>query len=63
MKEIVVKNGRATGVKLADGKVIKAANSSPAPSIFRHRCGMAGENFPRAVRKKRNSWHWGNHSL
>ncbi len=64
VKEIVVRNGRATAVRLADGGAVEGsrfiASAIDAPSTMR----MAGEDlFPEDVRKKLNGWHWGNHSL
>jgi len=64
VKEIVVRNGRATAVRLADGGAIEGsrfiASAIDAPATMR----MAGEDlFPEDVRKKLNAWHWGNHSL
>ena len=64
VNEIVVKNGRATAVRLASGDTIEGAkfvaSAIDAPTTMR----MAGEDlFPEDVRKKLNSWHWGNHSL
>jgi phytoene dehydrogenase-like protein len=62
--EIVVKNGRATAVRLSKGDMIEGkqfvASAIDAPTTMR----MAGEElFPEDVRKKLNGWHWGNHSL
>ena len=64
VKEINVKNGRATGVRLANGETIDArqlvASAIDAPTTML----MAGEElFPEDVREKLNGWHWGNHSL
>ena len=64
VKEIQVTNGRATGVRLANGDAIAArrlvASAIDAPTTMR----MAGEElFPDGVRQKLNAWHWGNHSL
>lgn len=64
VNEIVVKNGCAKGVRLANGDTIEGrkfvASAIDAPTTMR----MAGEElFPDDVRKKLNSWHWGNHSL
>src|SRR5206468_2504803 len=64
VKEIAVKNGRATAVRLANGDTIDArlfvASAIDAPTTMR----MIGEAlFPEDVRKKLSSWHWGNHSL
>jgi len=64
VKEIVVKNGRATGVKLADGKVIEGKKFVASAIDFPHTVEMTGEElFPEPVREKAKSWHWGNHSL
>jgi phytoene dehydrogenase-like protein len=64
VKEVVVRNGRATGVRLEDGGAVEGsrfiASAIDAPTTMR----MAGEDlFPEDVRKKLNAWHWGNHSL
>jgi phytoene dehydrogenase-like protein len=64
VKEIVVKDGRAAAVRLANGDTIEGrrfvASAIDAPATMR----MAGEElFPEDVRKKLESWHWGNHSL
>src|SRR5262249_2182025 len=64
VKEIVVKDGRAAAVRLADGDTVQArrfvASAIDAPTTMR----MAGEDlFPEDVRNKLNTWHWGNHSL
>jgi phytoene dehydrogenase-like protein len=64
VKEIAVRGGRASGVRLASGETIEArrlvASAIDAPATMR----MAGaELFPDEVRKKLDAWHWGNHSL
>jgi phytoene dehydrogenase-like protein len=64
VKEVVVRNGRAAAVRLADGGVLEGsrfiASAIDAPTTMR----MAGEDlFPQDVRAKLNGWHWGNHSL
>ncbi|MGE5778931.1 MAG: phytoene desaturase family protein, partial [Hyphomicrobiales bacterium] len=64
VKEIVVRNGRATAVRLADGGAVEGsrfiASAIDAPTTMR----LAGEDlFPEDVRKKLNGWHWGSHSL
>ena len=64
VEEIVVRNGHAAAVRLANGDTIEArrfvASAIDAPATMR----MAGEHlFPEDVRTKLNSWHWGNHSL
>jgi phytoene dehydrogenase-like protein len=64
VKEVVVRNGRASAVRLADGGAVEGsrfiASAIDAPTTMR----MAGEDlFPEDVRKKLNGWHWGNHSL
>ena len=64
VKEIVVKNGRATGVKLADGKIIEGSKFVASAIDFPRTVQMAGEElFPEPVREKAKAWHWGNHSL
>ncbi len=64
VKEIVCKNGRATGVKLADGRVIEGKKFVASAIDFPTTLRMAGEElFPEPVREKAKSWHWGNHSL
>src|SRR5262245_26576643 len=64
VKEIVVRNGRATGIRLGNGDTIDGrrfvASTIDAPATMR----MAGEQlFPDGVRQKLNTWHWGRHSL
>src|SRR5262249_6063631 len=64
VKEILVTNGRASGVRLASGETIQAkhlgASAMDAPTTM----AMAGrELFPDDVRAKLDAWHWGNHSL
>ncbi len=64
VQEIVTHQGRATGVRLANGESIEArrivASAIDAPRTMH----MAGEQlFPEEVRAKLNNWHWGNHSL
>jgi phytoene dehydrogenase-like protein len=64
VKEVLLRNGRATAVRLADGRVVEGgrfiASAIDAPTTMR----MAGEDlFPEDVRNKLNGWHWGNHSL
>jgi phytoene dehydrogenase-like protein len=64
VKEIVIANGRAAGVRLANGDTIDGrrfvASAIDAPATMR----MAGEQlFPEGVRQKLNTWHWGTHSL
>jgi phytoene dehydrogenase-like protein len=64
VREIVVKNGRATGVKLADGRIINGGKFVASAIDFPTTVEMAGEElFPEPVREKAKSWHWGNHSL
>jgi phytoene dehydrogenase-like protein len=64
VKEIQVRNGRASAVRLANGETLEAkrfvASAIDAPATMR----MAGEElFPDDIRKKLNAWHWGKHSL
>jgi phytoene dehydrogenase-like protein len=64
VKEVQVRNGRATGVRLANGDILEGrrfvASAIDAPTTMR----MAGEElFPEEVRQKLKAWHWGNHSL
>jgi phytoene dehydrogenase-like protein len=64
VKEIVVRNGRAAAVRLADGSSVEGsrfiASAIDAPATMR----MAGEHlFSQDVRRKLDAWHWGNHSL
>jgi phytoene dehydrogenase-like protein len=64
VREIVVSNGRATGVKLADGTRIDAgefvASSIHIPGTMQ----MAGErHFSQTVRDKMKDRQWGHHSL
>jgi phytoene dehydrogenase-like protein len=64
VKEIAVKNGRATGVKLADGRAIEADKFVASAVDFPSTVAMTGEElFPQAVRDKAKNWHWGTHSL
>lgn len=64
VREIVVKGGRASGVRLAGGELIEGtrfiASGIDSPATM----AMAGrDRFPEDVRKKLDDWHWGNHSL
>ena len=64
VREIVVKNGRATAVRLNNGDTIEGtkfvASAIDAPTTMQ----MTGRNlFPEEVRQKLDAWHWGNHSL
>jgi phytoene dehydrogenase-like protein len=64
VREITVAGGRATGVRLADGRRLPAtrfvASAIDAPGTMR----LAGEeHFPDDVREKLRAWHWGHHSL
>src|SRR6478672_11753488 len=64
VREITVRNGRATGVKLADGRTINGEKFVASAIDFPTTVQMAGEElFPEPVREKAKSWHWGNHSL
>jgi phytoene dehydrogenase-like protein len=64
VKEIVVRGGRATGVRLADGETIEARQFVASAIDFPTTVDMAGEElFPEPVREKAKAWHWGNHSL
>ena len=64
VKEIDVKSGRATGVKLADGAYIDGGKFVASAIDFPTTVQMAGEElFPEPVREKAKAWHWGNHSL
>jgi len=64
VKEIVVKNGRATGVKLTDGRALEAGKFVASAIDFPTTVQMTGEDlFPQPVRDKAKAWHWGNHSL
>ena len=64
VKEIVVRQGRATGVKLADGRAIEAKKFVASAIDFPTTVEMAGEElFPEPVREKAKAWHWGNHTL
>lgn len=64
VREIVVTNGRATGVKLDDGRSIAGRKFVASAIDFPATVAMAGEDlFPQAVREKARDWHWGNHSL
>jgi phytoene dehydrogenase-like protein len=64
VKDIRNANGRAIGVRLANGEILDAkrlvASAIDAPTTMH----MAGEElFPEDVRTKLEGWHWGNHSL
>lgn len=64
VKEIVVANGRATGVRLADGTTVTAKRFVASAIDFPTTLDMTGaELFPEAVQDKAKRWHWGNHSL
>ena len=64
VKEITVKNGRATGVKLADGRAIAGDKFVASAIDFPSTVSMTGEElFPEPVRDKAKNWHWGSHSL
>jgi len=64
VKEIKVDGGRATGVKLADGRIVTGKKFVASATDFPSTLDMAGpECFPEPVREKAKSWHWGNHSL
>lgn len=64
VKEIEVKGGHATGVRLADGRVVSGSKFVVSAIDFPTTLTMAGEErFPDPVREKAKSWHWGNHSL
>jgi phytoene dehydrogenase-like protein len=64
VREITVSGGRATGVRLADGRRIEAArfvaSAIDAPATARL---VGEEHFPDDVRAKLRAWHWGHHSL
>ena len=64
VREITVAGGRATGVRLADGRRFEArrfvASAIDAPTTI----ALAGPGaFPVDVRQKLETWCWGNHSL
>lgn len=64
VKEIKTEGGRATGVKLADGRFIGGSKFVASAIDFPSTVQMAGEElFPEPVREKARAWHWGNHSL
>ena len=64
VKEIVVRQGRATGVKLADGRSIESGKFVASAIDFPTTVQIVGEDlFPEPVREKAKVWHWGNHSL
>ena len=64
VREIKVANGRATGVKLSDGRTIEGRKFVASAIDFPTTMQMTGEQlFPEQVREKAKSWHWGNHSL
>jgi hypothetical protein len=64
VKEVLLRNGRAAAVRLADGRAVEGsrfiASAIDAPTTMR----MVGEDlFLEDARKKLNGWRWGNHSL
>ena len=64
VKEINLTNGRATGVTLADGRLVHGRKFVASAIDFPTTLQMTGEElFPEPVREKAKSWHWGNHSL
>ena len=64
VKEIKIERGRATGVKLADGRFVGATKFVASAIDFPTTVQMAGEElFPAPVREKAKAWHWGSHSL
>ena len=64
VREIKIEGGRATGVKLADGRFIGGAKFVASAIDFPTTLQMTGEElFPEPVREKAKAWHWGNHSL
>ncbi|TCT00599.1 phytoene desaturase family protein [Aquabacter spiritensis] len=63
VREIVVENGRATGVRLDTGETVRAtrfvASGIDAPTTMR----ISGEeHYSQSVRDKLKNWYWGNHS-
>ena len=64
VKEIKIEGGRATGVKLADGRFVGGSKFVASAIDFPTTLQMAGETpFPEPAREKAKAWHWGNHSL
>jgi len=64
VREIVVEQGRATGVRLSDGRIVSGKKFVASAIDFPATLAMAGEDlFPEPVREKAKAWHWGNHSL
>jgi len=64
VKEIKIERGRATGVKLADGRFVGGTKFVASAIDFPATVQMAGEElFPAPVREKAKAWHWGSHSL
>ncbi|HKS85295.1 MAG TPA: NAD(P)/FAD-dependent oxidoreductase [Pseudolabrys sp.] len=64
VREINVKNGRAIGVTLSDGRKVGGRRFIASAIDFPATVRLAGEqHFPEPVREKARAWHWGNHSL
>ncbi len=64
VKEIKTESGRATGVKLADGRFIGGAKFVASAIDFPTTLQMTGEAlFPEPAGEKAKTWHWGNHRL
>ena len=64
VREIVVQQGRATGVRLADGTTIGGGKFVASAIDFPSTVEMTGlDLFPQPVQDKAKNWHWGNHSL
>jgi phytoene dehydrogenase-like protein len=62
--EISVRNGRATGVRLADGSLVEGACFVASGINLPATMDAVGhEHFPEPVREKAGRWHWGHHSL
>ncbi len=60
VKEIETEGGRATGVKLADGRFIGGSKFVASAIDFPTTLQMVGEAlFPEPVREKAKTWHWG----
>lgn len=63
VREIIVRDGRATGVKLDTGEQIKARKFVVSGIDFPGTVRMSGEeHYSDSVREKMRKWYWGNHS-
>lgn len=64
VREIVTQEGRATGVRLANGDLIEARNFVASGIDAPTTMALVGEDlFSESIREKLHSWYWGSHSL